>query len=95
MEKQDFCKSQTKRPHRHRVKSVGSGTRMVLKPGMGLAVSVQGRLNSTGHVIGLGAELVDLKFVSLKTKVRLNIGASVLLPYLGILSQIWSWAIES
>ena len=55
---------------------------------MGLAVSVQGRVNSTGHVIGLGAEPVDLKFVSLKTKVRLNIGASVLLPYLGILSQI-------
>ena len=70
MEMQDFSKSQTKSPHRHRVKSVGPGTRMVLKPGMGLAVSVQARENPTGPVIGLGAGPVDVKFVSLNTKVR-------------------------
>ena len=55
---------------------------MVLKPGIGLA-----RENATGLVIGLGAGPVDLKFV-LNTKVRLSIGASVLLPYVGISSQI-------
>ena len=84
MEMQDFSKSQTKSPHRHRVKSVGAGTRMVLKRGMGLAFSVQTREDPTGPVIGLGNGPVDLKFVPLNTKVRLNIGASVLLPYFGI-----------
>ena len=57
---------------------------MVLNPGMGLAVSVQARENPTGPVIALGAGPVDLKFVSLNAKVRLNIGASALLPYLVI-----------
>ena len=45
---------------------------MVLKPGMGLAVSVQARENPTGPIIGLGARTVGLKFVSLNTKVRLK-----------------------
>ena len=45
---------------------------MVLKPGMGLAVSVQARENPTGPLIGPGAGPVDLKFVSPITKVRLK-----------------------
>ena len=61
---------------------------MVLKPGIGLAVSVQAREDPTGPVIVLGAGPVDLKFVPLNTNVRLNIGASVLPPYLGITSPI-------
>ena len=88
MEMQDFSKSQNKSPHRLRIKYVGPGTRMVLKPGKGLAVSVQAREDPTGPVIGLGAGPLDLKFVPLNTRVRLNIGASVLLPYVGISSQI-------
>ena len=69
---QDFSKSQTKSLHRHRVKSVGPGTRMVLKPGMGLAVSVQAREILTGSLIGLGTGPVDLKFASRNMKVRLK-----------------------
>ena len=42
-----FSKSQTKTPHRHRVKSVGLGTKMVF-PGMDLAVSVQAWENPPG-----------------------------------------------
>ena len=61
---------------------------MVLKPGMCLAVSVQARENPIVSVIGLGAGPVDPKFISLNAKVRFNIGDSVLLPYLGISSQI-------
>ena len=72
MEMQDFSKSQTKSPHRHRVKSVGLGTRMVFKPGMDLAVSVQARENPTGPLIGLGAGPVDLKFASLNINVMLK-----------------------
>ena len=87
MEMQGFSRSQAKSPHRHRVKSDGPGTRMVLKPGMGPAVSVQARENTTGTVTGLGAGPVDLKIVPLNTKVRLNIGASVLY-HLEISSQI-------
>ena len=55
---------------------------------MGLAVSVQAWEDPTGPAIGLGAGPVDLKFVPPNTKVRLNIGAIVLLPYVGIPSQI-------
>ena len=88
MEMQDLSKSQTKSPHRHRVKSVEPGTRMGLKPGTRLAVSVHAGENHIGSVIGLGAGPLDLKFVSLITKVRVNIGASVLLSYLRISSQI-------
>ena len=72
MEMQDFSKSQTKSPHRHRVKSVWPGTRMVFKPGMGLAVSVQARKTPTRSLIGLGTGPVDLKFASLNIKVRLK-----------------------
>ena len=72
MEMQDFSKSQTKIPHRHRVKFVGLGTRMVFKPGVDLAVSVQTRENPTGPLIVLGAGLVDLRFASLNPKVRLK-----------------------
>ena len=72
MEMQDFSKSQTKSSHRHRVKSVGLGTRMVFKPGMDLAVSVQARENPTGPLIGLGAGPVDLKFASLNINVMLK-----------------------
>ena len=85
MEMQDFSKSQTKSLHRHRVKSVGPGTKMVFKPDMGLAVSVQARENPTGPLTG-----VDLKFASCDTKVWLKYRASVLLPYLGISPQIQS-----
>ena len=61
---------------------------MVLKPGMGLAVSVQAQESPTGPLIGLGAGPVDLKFASLIPRLGWNIGASVLLPYLGISSQM-------
>ena len=71
----------TKSPHRHRVKSVGPGDGPPAWYG-GLAVSVQAREDLTGPVIGLCAGSVDLIFVPLNTKVRLNIGASVLLPML-------------
>ena len=84
----DSSKSQTESPHRHRVKSVGIGTRIVFRPGIDLAVSVQAWENHTGPLIGLGVGAVDLKFASLNIKVRLIIGARVLLPYLGISSQI-------
>ena len=69
---QDLSKSQTKSPHRHRVKFVGLGTRMVFKPGMDLAVSVQARGNRTGPLIGLDAGAMDLKFASLNIKARLK-----------------------
>ena len=55
-----------------RVKSIGPGTRMVLKPGMSLAVSAQAREDPTGPLIVLGAVPVDLKFASLNTKVKLK-----------------------
>ena len=84
---QDLSNSQTRSPNRYRVKSVGPGTRMVLRPGMGLTVSVQARENPTGPLIGLGAGAVDLKFVYIP-RLSLNIGASVFLPYLGMPSQI-------
>ena len=74
MEIQDLSKSQTKSPHRYRVKSVAPGARMVLKPSMGLAVSVQARESPTGPLIGLCTGPVDLKFASLNTKVRLKHG---------------------
>ena len=72
MEMQDFSKSQTKSPHRHPVKSVGPGTRMVLRSSIGLAASVRARVNPTGPLIGLGAGPVDIKFTSLYIKVRLK-----------------------
>ena len=72
LEMQDFSKSKTESPHRHRVKSVGLGTRMVFKPGMDLAVSVQAWENPAGSLIGLGAGPVDLKFAPLNTNVRLK-----------------------
>ena len=59
-------------PHRHHVKSVRPGTRMVLKPGISLGVSVQARENPTGPLIGLGAGPMDLKFASLNTKIWLK-----------------------
>ena len=55
---------------------------------MDLSVSVQARENHTAPLIGLGAVAVDLKFASLNIKVRLIIGARVMLPYFGISSQI-------
>ena len=72
MEMQDFSKSLTESRHRHRVKSVGPGTKMVLKPDMGLTVSVEARENPTGPLTGRGAGPVDLKFAPLNTKVRLK-----------------------
>ena len=69
---QDFSKSQIKSPHQHRVKSVGPGTRMLLRPGIGLAASVRAQENPTKPLIGLDARPVDLKFASLNTKVRLK-----------------------
>ena len=74
MEMQDFYTSQTRSPHRHRVKFVRPGTRTVLKPGIGLAVSFRAHERPTGPLVGLGARPVDLKFASLNTKARLNIG---------------------
>ena len=68
---------------------------MALKPGMRLAVSVQAWENPAGLVIVFGAGPVYLKSFSFNTKVRLNIGARVLLPYAGISSKIKSLAIES
>ena len=53
-------------------KTVGIRTRMVLKPGMSLAVSVQAQEVSTGPLIRLGAGPMDIKFASLNTKVRLK-----------------------
>ena len=51
---QDFSKSQTNSPHRYRLKFVRPRIRMVLRTGIGLAVSVRAWENPTWPLIQCG-----------------------------------------